>query len=90
MELTSKDYRAIAEQIEEGDNYIEYPKGNETISIECKLEREGYEEDDYFNGTGAFVETSKNFYVVNVESWNEDGDNTTNDFDEKELDSWVA
>lgn len=59
MELTSNDYRAISEKISEGSNYVEYNKGNETIAIECKLEIDGYEENGY-NGTGAFVSTSKN------------------------------
>lgn len=90
MELTSKDYRAIAEKIENGANYIEYSKGNETICIECNLEIEGYVEDDYYNGTGAFIETTKNLYVENVESWDDEGDDTSNDFDENELLSWVA
>ena len=90
MELTSTDYRTISEKISEGKNYVEYTKGNETISIECRLEIEGYYENDYFNGTGAFVETDKYLYVENVESWNEEGDDTKNDFDEDELLRWVA
>lgn len=90
MKLNSIDYRAISEKISEGSNYIEYDKGNETIAIECKLETEGYCESDYFNGTGAFIETSKELYIENVESWNNDGCVTENDFDENELMSWVA
>lgn len=90
MELTSTDYRAIAEQISEGSNSIEYTKGNETIAIECELTIDGYEENDYFNGTGAFVSTSKNLCIENVESWNQEGDDTENDFNEDELMSWVA
>lgn len=89
MELTSTDYSAIAEQISEGSNYVEYNKGNETIAIECELDIEGYEENDYYNGTGAFVETSREFYVTNVESWNEEGDDTSNNFDEEELECLV-
>ena len=90
MELTSNDYRAISEMISEGKNSLEYKKGDETISIEYNLDIEGYEENDYYNGTGAFVETSKNLYVENVESWNEEGDDTSNDFNEDELLKWVA
>lgn len=85
MELNSKDYRAIAEKISEGSNYVEYFKGYETIAIECKLEYDGYTEDDYYNGTGAFIETQKRFYVESVESWDEEGDETENDFSEDEL-----
>ena len=90
MELTSTDYRAISEMISEGNNSLEYTKGNETIAIDCILEIEGYEENDYYNGTGAFVETSKELYVDNVESWNEEGDDTSNDFNKDELLKWVA
>lgn len=64
-------------------------KGNETIAIECKLEIDGYEENGY-NGTGAFVSTSKNLCIEKVESWNLNGDDTENDFNEDELMSWVA
>lgn len=90
MELTSKDYESIAKKISDGHNNVEYAKGNETICIECELKTEGYVEDDYYNGTGAFVETSKNLYIENVESWNADGDETDNDFNEDELLGWVA
>lgn len=90
MELTSNDYKAISDMISEGKNSLEYKKGDETISIEYNLDIEGYEENDYYNGTGAFVETSKNLYVENVESWNEEGDDTSNDFNENELLKWVA
>lgn len=54
------------------------------------METEGYCESDYFNGTGAFIETSKELYIVNVESWNNKGCVTENDFDENELMSWVT
>ena len=90
MKLNSNDYRAIAEKISEGSNYVEYVKNEETIAIECNFEVEGYIEDDYYNGTGAFDETSRKLYVVSVESWSKDGDDTDNDFDENELISWVA
>ena len=89
MELTSNDYRAISEKISEGSNYVEYSKGNETIAIECKLEIDGYEENGY-DGTGAFVSTSKNLSIEKVESWNQNGDDTENDFNENELMSWVT
>lgn len=89
MELTSTDYRAIAECIETGDNYIEYPKADDIICITCTLEVEGYEENDYFNGTGDFIVTSKSLYVKNVESYDGEGRDVPNDFDEGELFSWV-
>lgn len=85
MELTDKDYANIASRIEMGDNYVEYEKDGETIAIECTLEYEGYEENDYYNGTGAFIETDKMIYIQNVESWNEDGDDIVTIFDEDKL-----
>lgn len=90
MKLNSNDYIAISEKISEGSNYVEYTKGDETIVIECNLEVDGYEENDYYNGTGAFVETSRVLDIENVESWNEEGDETENDFNEDELNRWVA
>lgn len=90
MKLTSKDYIEIAEQIEAGTGYVEYEKDNETISFEYEYETEGYVEDDYYNGTGAFIETSRELYVTNIESWDEEGDETENDFDQDKLIGWVA
>lgn len=81
MKLTDKDYSVIARSVEEGKNYIEYDKGNETIVIECELVLDGYTEDDYYHGTGAFVTTGRDLYVECLGSWNEDGDETENDFD---------
>lgn len=90
MKLTDKDYTAIAQDVVEGTNYIEYEKDNEIIAIDCELVIDGYTEDDYYHGTGAFVETSKDLYVKSVESWNSVGDDTENDFDQDELLKWVA
>lgn len=90
MKLTDKDYKKIAQDVVEGKNYIEYEKDNETIAINCELVLDGYTEDDYYHGTGAFVETSRNLYVESFESWNEEGDDTENNFDEDELMKWVA
>ena len=85
MTLTTSDYIAIASQIEEGKGSVEFEKENEILCFDYSYEIEGYVEDDYFNGTGAFIETSSLLYIENVESVNEDGDETTNDFCESEL-----
>lgn len=89
MELTSTDYRTISEQIENGKNYIEFEKGNEVLTFECTLERDGYFEDDYYNGTGAFIETSRDFWIENLACYDEDGKETVTDFKEDELLSWI-
>lgn len=90
MILTTSDYIAIASQIEEGKGSVEFEKDNEILCFDYSYEIEGYVEDDYFNGTGAFIETSSLLYIENVESVNEDGDETTNDFCESELEKFVA
>lgn len=85
MTLTTNDYYEIASQIEDGSNSIEFEKDGETLFIECTLESDGYVEDDYYNGTGAYVETFRVIYVESVESYNEDGEQTANNFNEATL-----
>lgn len=82
MTLTTNDYYEIASQIEDGSHSIEFEKDGETLFIECTLESDGYVEDDYYNGTGAYVETFRALYVESVESYNEDGEQTANNFNE--------
>lgn len=85
MTLTTNDYYEIASQIEDGSNSIEFEKDGETLFIECTLESDGYVEDDYYNGTGAYVETFRALYVESVESYNEDCEQTANNFNEATL-----
>lgn len=89
MNLTASDYMNIASQIEVGKGYIEFEKENETLFVDYSYDVDGYVEDDYFNGTGAFVETSHSLNIWNVESYNKDGDETSNDFSESELERMV-
>lgn len=89
MVLDNKDYKKIAEQIYEEENYVEYEKDGETIFIDCTLNVEGYREDDYFNGTGAFIPTSADFVINSVESYDDDGESTENDFDASTLEDIV-
>ena len=90
MILTASDYMNIASQIEVGKGSIEFEKDNETLFLDYSYEIEGYVEDDYFNGTGAFVETSSSLYIEGVESFNEDGEETSNNFNESELEKMIA
>ena len=85
MTLTTNDYYEIASQIEDGSNSIGFEKDGETLFIECTLESDGYVENDYYNGTGAYVETFRALYVESVESYDEDGEQTANNFDEATL-----
>lgn len=89
MNLTASDYMNIASQIEEGNGSIEFEKGDEILYFDYSYEVDGYVEDDYFNGTGAFIETSSSLRIENVESFNEDGEETSNDFSESVLERMV-
>lgn len=89
MNLTASDYMHIASQIEVGKGSIEFEKENETLFFDYSYDVDGYVEDDYFNGTGAFVETSSSLNIENVESFNKDGDETSNNFCESELERMV-
>lgn len=90
MKLTSSDYMNIASQIEVGNGSIEYEKENEILCFDYSYDVDGYVEDDYFNGTGAFVETSSSLCIEGVESFNEDGEQTSNNFNESELEKMIA
>ena len=90
MNLTASDYMNIASQIEVGKGSIEFEKENETLFVDYSYDVDGYVEDDYFNGTGAFVETSSSLYIEGVESFNEDGEETSNNFNESELEKMIA
>ena len=90
MILSEKDYRNIAAQIEEGSNSIEYDKGEETLHLECFYETEGSWEDDYYNGTGAYVEFYRRCTITEASVTNEDGVCTPFQMDEKRLEQLVA
>lgn len=90
MTLTTSDYMTIASQIEEGKGSVEFEKDNEILFFDYSYEIEGYVEDDYFNGTGAFVEISSSLCIEGVESFNEDGEQTSNNFNESELEKMIA
>ena len=90
MTLTEKDYKAIAAKIYEGRNNIEFEKGNETLFLECEFEVFGYREDDYFNGTGAFVETSRELNIESAVSYDENGTETPCKVNERLLERLVA
>lgn len=90
MTLTKNDYNKISSLIEEGKGTVEYEKDNETLYFDYEYEVEGYVEDDYFNGTGAFVQTSADLTINSVECFNEDGDEVDNNFNEYTLYKMVA
>lgn len=90
MILTSIDYQNIANQIEVGTGSIEYEKGNEIIIIAYTYTEEGYREDDYYRGTGAYIVTSTFLSVEAADSYNACGEVTKNNFCEDQLLTMVA
>lgn len=90
MTLTSIDYQNIANMIEVGSGTIEYAKGHETLFIDYIYTEDGYDEDDYFNGTGAYVVTTRFLSVGSVNCFNDNGEPTRADFCEGQLLTMVA
>lgn len=87
--IAQTDYLNISKQINEEDSVLEYEKDNFILTIYYLFKIEGYRENDYFNGTGGFVETSRDFRVYDVECVDEDSNDADTDFDENKLESYV-
>lgn len=87
MKLTNEDYDKIAELMQENDLFIEFKKGSETLFIDYEIETDGYSEDDYFNGTGAFVTTSAEVRITDYSVENSDGENVDLILDETRLEN---
>ena len=66
---------AIVENIEgnEGTFSVEVEVNNALVVVDGSFEIDGYSEDDYFNGTGAWVTTSAYVNIDSVEAYDEDG-----------------
>lgn len=90
MTLNNIDYQNIANMIEVGSGTIEYTKGNEILFIDYIYTEEGYDEDDYFNGTGAHVVTTRFLSVGAVDCFNDNGEAARADFCESQLHTMVA
>ena len=82
-------YLNISKQINEEDSVLSYEKDGFIWTIYYLFKIEGYRENDYFNGTGGFVETSRDFRVYDVECVDEDSNDAYTDFDENKLESYV-
>lgn len=85
MILTEDDYETLASQIEEGEDYAILDKDNESLEVHYQCEEDAYKEDDYYNGTGAWVITAVNLQVLNVTCTDDDGNPTDTDFDDYKL-----
>ena len=66
---------AIVEDIEGNDGTfsVEVELNNTLIVIDGSFEIDGYCENDYFNGTGAWVTTYVSVCIDSIEAYNEDG-----------------
>lgn len=85
MTLTDEDYEALASQIEEGEDYAILDKDGEELEVHYQCEEDSYCEDDYYNGTGAWVTTAINLQVLNVSCVNEDGEQVDHDLNDWKL-----
>ena len=85
MKLTDEDYEVLAAQITEGDNYAQLESGDEVLEIRYSYEEDGYREDDYEDGTGAWITTGIDLYISSVKCYNEDGEECDHDFDDYKL-----
>lgn len=65
----------IIESIEsnEGTFTIEIEENNTMIVVDGNFEIDGYCEDDYFSGTGAWVTTYVSVCIDSIEAYDEDG-----------------
>ena len=90
MKLTNIDYQNIANLIEVGSDTIEYAKDGETLFIDYTYETDGYVEDDYFNGTGAYVAVERVLEVQAIDCLSGDGEASQSDFCEFQLLKYVA
>lgn len=89
LNITPIDYLQIAKQINEEDDVLYYEKDGFILTIYYLFKIEGYRENDYFNETGGFVETSRDFRVYDVECVDEDSNDAYTDFDEHKLECYV-
>lgn len=89
LHIAQTDYLNISKQINEGSSNIEYEKDGFYLTFDYSFTIEGYRENDYFNGTGGFVETSRDFRVYDVECVDEDSNDADTDFDENKLENYV-
>lgn len=76
MILSNIDYENISHDIcdnKDTKGLAVYKKDGEQLEVSYYLDIDGYYEDDYFNGTGAKVVTSCDFYIRDYHLYNEDG-----------------
>lgn len=68
---------------------VEVEVSNTLIVVNGSFEIDGYCEDDYFNGTGAWVTTYVSVYIDGIEAYDEDGNEVDVDCDLTEIERSV-
>lgn len=68
---------------------IEVEVNTTLVVVDGSFEIDGYQEDDYFNGTGAWVTTYVSVCIDSVESYDEDGNEVDVDCDLTEIERSV-
>lgn len=88
IKLNKQEHELIAEQIADrfDSTYIEIELCNLKLSLTYNLEKIGYIEDDYSNGTGAFICTDVEFRLHDISAINIDAEI---DYSEKWLDKAI-
>lgn len=85
MTLNDDDYDILVSQIEEGEDYAYLDKDGEYLEVHYQCEEDAYCEDDYYNGTGAWVVNAINLQILNVSCVNEYGEQVDCDLDDWKL-----
>ena len=84
--IAAEIYDAISRTGEnDGEFDVEVEDGDITIQVKGSFEQDGYSEDDYFNGTGAYIITHAYVYIEDVTEIDQDGNETMTDTDFDEV-----
>lgn len=68
---------------------VEVEVNNTLVVVDGSFEIDGYCEDDYFNGTGAWVTTYVSVCIDSVEAYDEDGNEIDVDCDLAEIERYA-
>lgn len=89
MKLNRDDYGRMAAAITDDCGYVEFEKEGNQITFGYDVDVQGYEEDDYYDGTGMFVVTNVFLKIKNVEAFDVEGNRIDVELDENLLQELV-
>lgn len=85
MRLYNRDYQQLAQKCADcanaGVSSVSVDKNDETLTLTVDVIVEGYSEDDYYNGTGAFVPVTAECRILDIELSSLDENAKTPDID---------